>query len=236
MCKTKVWTESFQETLTNIKIWVSPPEKVSQSLTKNSKNNRFESKTLIYIKEKVPNFFASSSSETIHPYCVHFIPFDCPDASQSAEQNSNTSHRYILMYSSAQNSLAIFSWILDMAFFLLHAQLQLPSIVIADVTAVGMINRLGLMLPPYEAWCSAPTDDTRHCAYRVCCQCQGIMNSVFFNKCIDFPTRGSPMDLVGLQRLSSWRKSQICRTICTPIRPLGYVNRCAGRKLEIFPF
>ena len=49
----------------------------------------------------------------------------------------------------------------DMAFILLHAKLQLLSIV--DVTAVGVINRVGLMLPSDEAWCSALTDHTGHC-------------------------------------------------------------------------
>ena len=39
---------------------------------------------------------------------------------------------------------------------------MLPSIIIVDVTAVGVIIRVGLMLPPYEAWCSAPTHHVGH--------------------------------------------------------------------------
>ena len=37
------------------------------------------------------------------------------------------------------------------------------KIIIVDVTAVGVINSVGLILPPYEAWCSAPTDHTGRC-------------------------------------------------------------------------
>ena len=51
----------------------------------------------------------------------------------------------------------------DMAFILLHAKLQLPSNIIVDVTAVGMINRVGLLLQPYETWCSAPAHHVGHC-------------------------------------------------------------------------
>ena len=42
-----------------------------------------------------------------------------------------------------------------MAFILLHAKLQLPSSTIVKVTADGLISRIGLMLPPCEAWYSA---------------------------------------------------------------------------------
>ena len=42
-----------------------------------------------------------------------------------------------------------------MAFISLHAKLQLPSSIVVIVTADGMISRVGLMLPPYEAWRSA---------------------------------------------------------------------------------
>ena len=38
----------------------------------------------------------------------------------------------------------------DMAFISFHAKLQLLSIIIVDVTAVGVINRVGLMLPPMK--------------------------------------------------------------------------------------
>ena len=40
-------------------------------------------------------------------------------------------------------------------FILLHAKLQLPSSTIVNVTADGVISRVGLMLPPCEALCSA---------------------------------------------------------------------------------
>ena len=46
------------------------------------------------------------------------------------------------------------------------AKLQLFSIIIVDVTAVGVINRVGLMLWPYLAWCSAPTSPLGHCHTR----------------------------------------------------------------------
>ena len=42
-----------------------------------------------------------------------------------------------------------------MAFISIHAKLQLPSSTIVNVTADGVISRIGLMLPPYEVWCSA---------------------------------------------------------------------------------
>ena len=51
-----------------------------------------------------------------------------------------------------------------MAFILLHAKLQFPSISIVDVRAVDMINKAGLMLPPYEAWCPVLTHPLVHCA------------------------------------------------------------------------
>ena len=50
-----------------------------------------------------------------------------------------------------------------LAFTLLHARFQLPSIIIVDVTAVGKIIRVGLMLPPYAACSSASTDRMGHC-------------------------------------------------------------------------
>ena len=37
-----------------------------------------------------------------------------------------------------------------MAFISLHAKLQLPSTIFVDVTADGVISRVGLMLPFYE--------------------------------------------------------------------------------------
>ena len=43
---------------------------------------------------------------------------------------------------------------LDMAFILRHAKLQLASSTVVNVTADGVISRVMLMLPPYEAWCS----------------------------------------------------------------------------------
>ena len=52
-----------------------------------------------------------------------------------------------------------------MSFILLHAKLQFPSIIVVDVTAVGRINRVGLLLLPYEAWCSAPAHHVRHCEW-----------------------------------------------------------------------
>ena len=36
-----------------------------------------------------------------------------------------------------------------------HAKLQLPSTIIVDVMADGVISRVGWLLPSYEAWCSA---------------------------------------------------------------------------------
>ena len=42
-----------------------------------------------------------------------------------------------------------------MAFISLHAKLQFPSSTIVYVTADGVISRVELMLPSYEAWCSA---------------------------------------------------------------------------------
>ena len=42
-----------------------------------------------------------------------------------------------------------------MAFFSLHAKFQLPSSTTVYVTADGVISRVGLMLPPFEAWRSA---------------------------------------------------------------------------------
>ena len=54
---------------------------------------------------------------------------------------------------SALNDLAVF--FLDIALISLHAKLQLPSSTIVHVTADGMISRVGLMLPHYEACCSA---------------------------------------------------------------------------------
>ena len=56
-----------------------------------------------------------------------------------------------------------FSDELDMEFITLHVKLQLPSINIVDVMAVGMINRVVLLLPPYEAWCSAVDHHVGHC-------------------------------------------------------------------------
>ena len=43
----------------------------------------------------------------------------------------------------------------------------LPSLIIVDVTAVGVIIRVGLMLRFYEAWCSAPTHHVGHCEHCV---------------------------------------------------------------------
>ena len=37
------------------------------------------------------------------------------------------------------------------------------KIIIVDVTAVGVIKRVGLLLPPYEAWYSAPAHHVGHC-------------------------------------------------------------------------
>ena len=42
-----------------------------------------------------------------------------------------------------------------MAFILRNSKLQLPSSTIVNGTADAMISRVGLMPPPYEAWCSA---------------------------------------------------------------------------------
>ena len=52
-----------------------------------------------------------------------------------------------------------------MTFISLHAKLQLSSILIVDVTADSGIRRVGLMLPPYEVWCSAPEDHIGHCVW-----------------------------------------------------------------------
>ena len=43
-----------------------------------------------------------------------------------------------------------------MAFILFHAKLQLPSIIIVDVTAVGVIHKVGLMFPPDMGHCALP--------------------------------------------------------------------------------
>ena len=43
-----------------------------------------------------------------------------------------------------------------MAFISRQVKLQLPSIIIVDVTAVGVISRVGLLLPPYEACALLP--------------------------------------------------------------------------------
>ena len=50
-----------------------------------------------------------------------------------------------------------------MTFIYLHVKVQLSSCIIVIVTAIGAINRVGLMLPPYEAWCSAPKDQVGQC-------------------------------------------------------------------------
>ena len=52
--------------------------------------------------------------------------------------------------------MALFWWILDMAFISLHAKFQLSSSTIVNVAAHGMIIRLGLMLPPYDSLWSLP--------------------------------------------------------------------------------
>ena len=51
----------------------------------------------------------------------------------------------------------------------LHVKLQLPSLIFVDVMTVGVIDRVGLMLPPYEAWCSAPTHHVGHCGLSGLC-------------------------------------------------------------------
>ena len=37
-----------------------------------------------------------------------------------------------------------------MEFIALHAKLQLPSLIVVDVMFVAVINRGGMLLPPYE--------------------------------------------------------------------------------------
>ena len=54
-----------------------------------------------------------------------------------------------------------------MIFIYLHVKCQLPSFIIVNVTAIGSIKRVGLMLAPYEAWCPAPTDQVGHCCDRM---------------------------------------------------------------------
>ena len=51
-----------------------------------------------------------------------------------------------------------------MAFVSLHVKLQLPSYTIVNVTADSLIIRVGLMLPSYEAFCSAREAFLRSCS------------------------------------------------------------------------
>ena len=66
-------------------------------------------------------------------------------------------------YLKCSNHLGCFLMNFRYGIISLHAKLQLPRIV--DVTAVGVINRVGLLLSHYEAWCSAPAHHVGHSAW-----------------------------------------------------------------------
>ena len=59
-----------------------------------------------------------------------------------------------------------------MAFISLHAKLNLPSSTPVNVTADGVIIRVGLMFPTCEAWCSAREGSLK------CCEVQVLVHTV----------------------------------------------------------